>query len=367
LIRLRRLSAAAFLLASLTACEAGSSCSDGPVTLPDSGPGAVVAKFECARCHDAQETLPNLPRKRDCSGCHQALHAGAFDWTYREDVVREWKAHVTHLVDVPNLTDIDGRFRRDWLIDFLQEPHDVRPGLEAMMPRFRITEDEAKAIADYFIPETESYPSVDLFGVDLEAGRRVLASNGCGNCHQMSGVSDLPSSDIPVELSSESLAEATEMAPDLRYTRRRMTPAAVVAWLDDPHRLQRESLMPDIPLSTQKRRQAAAYIMRADLADKSRPSVPEVPEPLDRKVRYREVEQKVFKYVCWHCHSDPAGNFGDGGPGNTGGFGFEGAGLDLGSPRGIKRGRIGEDQIKEQFVDAIMDTVNVIKLKNKHY
>jgi DNA-binding IclR family transcriptional regulator len=31
------------------------------------------------------------------------------------------------------------------------------------------------------------------------------------------------------------------------------------------------------------------------------------------------------------------------------------------------RRRIGEEQIKEQFLDAIMDTVNVIELKNKHY
>ena len=31
------------------------------------------------------------------------------------------------------------------------------------------------------------------------------------------------------------------------------------------------------------------------------------------------------------------------------------------------RRRIGEEQINEQFLDAIMDTVNVIELKNKHY
>jgi DNA-binding IclR family transcriptional regulator len=31
------------------------------------------------------------------------------------------------------------------------------------------------------------------------------------------------------------------------------------------------------------------------------------------------------------------------------------------------RRRIGEEEIKGQFLDALLDTVNVIELKDKHY
>jgi hypothetical protein len=50
---------------------------------------------------------------------------------------------------------------------------------------------------------------------------------------------------------------------------------------------------------------------------------------LDRKVTYDEVATRVFRRTCWHCHGEPDFERGDGGPGNSGGFGFKGRGLNL--------------------------------------
>src|SRR5262249_41473006 len=59
---------------------------------------------------------------------------------------------------------------------------------------------------------------------------------------------------------------------------------------------------------------------------------------LERPVTWKEVNAQVFAAVCAHCHSDGKLTDGDGGPGNTGGLGYAGAGVDLGSYRGLLRG-----------------------------
>jgi hypothetical protein len=52
------------------------------------------------------------------------------------------------------------------------------------------------------------------------------------------------------------------------------------------------------------------------------------------------VNRRVFRKTCWHCHSDPDFARGDGGPGNTGGFGFAGVGLNLASYEGVSSGAL---------------------------
>jgi hypothetical protein len=61
---------------------------------------------------------------------------------------------------------------------------------------------------------------------------------------------------------------------------------------------------------------------------------------LERRVSYEEVDEKVFHITCRHCHSDPDAAMGDGGPGNTGGFGFAPKKLDLATYKGVAAGYI---------------------------
>jgi hypothetical protein len=52
-------------------------------------------------------------------------------------------------------------------------------------------------------------------------------------------------------------------------------------------------------------------------------SMPERLPTLDQRVGFDEVYQKVLSKSCVHCHGDPDFALDDGGPGFSGGFGFE--------------------------------------------
>jgi hypothetical protein len=64
---------------------------------------------------------------------------------------------------------------------------------------------------------------------------------------------------------------------------------------------------------------------------------------LERRVAFEEVKARVFRKTCWHCHSEPDLALGDGGPGNTGGFGFKGRGLSFVDYTTISSGSVGDD------------------------
>ena len=54
---------------------------------------------------------------------------------------------------------------------------------------------------------------------------------GCGLCHRMTGVAPLQGAILPVGVAVGDMARAIRLAPDLRYTRDRWRPSALVAWL----------------------------------------------------------------------------------------------------------------------------------------
>lgn len=305
---------------------------------PDpSTPAGRTARFECNRCHDAPGKLTPAPREKHCARCHQAVFEGAFDWQYAPWRVAEWRAHIKHFREVPSLAGLDRRVRRDWLISFLQEPHDLRPRLGEQMPRLPITEADARLIAAHLLGPETSTPKIPPVLGDAARGLRVFNSKGCLSCHAFSGASKVEASPIPIKLSAEAMARAVKLAPDLRHTRQKMRPDQIVSWLADPAALKPDAAMPKLPLTAQERADLTVFLTTTPLKSPS-PTTPPAPLPvLTRPVSHAEVERAVFKRVCWHCHSDPAGNGGDGGPGNTGGLGFSGKGLDFGTRAAILR------------------------------
>jgi mono/diheme cytochrome c family protein len=306
------------------------------------GEAALVERFQCYRCHDAPGKLVPAVREKHCVRCHQAVHAGDFDSEYSAEKVAGWKEHLVHLRRVPSLAGVE-RLRRDWLLEFLQAPHDLRPGLEAEMPRLAISPAEARSIVAYFAPAQEAEPAVALG--DPERGRVLFRGQDCAQCHHFSG-SGVEGPAAP----PSGLQDEVRLAPDLRHTRRRMSAGAVLAWLRDPQAVKADTLMPTFPLSDEQRKDLAAFVLQADLAPITSRTIPARLPLLERAVSHAEVERRVFKRICWHCHSDPIPVGGDGGPGNTGGFGFAGKGLDLGSYAAIKRGGHGPDGLPVDYL-----------------
>jgi cytochrome c2 len=282
-------------------------------------PDTVVDELQCARCHGEVPGARALARERSCSGCHHALHDGAFDHSHRPEAVARWKERVVHYLSVPSLRSVQ-RLQRDWVLSFVQRPVDVRPGLEEQMVPVPLSPERADelAMALGLQQRVEPLPEGDV-------ARGLALLQPCQGCHAYSGVWD---------------GAPPGLAPDLRWTRERLAPSVADAWLVDPRAVAPEASMPAPGLAPDARRDVLAALYRAPLVEPppTEPAelaaVPAHPAP----VSWEEAEQRVFRRICWHCHSDPAGNAGDGGPGNTGGFGYPGAGAQLGTRAGLLAG-----------------------------
>ncbi len=99
--------------------------------------------------------------------------------------------------------------------------------------------------------EAETPPRAERTG-DPEKGRRVIARVGCGACHEIPGVP----------------GAAGIVAPSLRRFAGRTLiagvhvnePQVLVSWLRDAPELSPETGMPEMPISEQEARDAAAYL-----------------------------------------------------------------------------------------------------------
>jgi cytochrome c2 len=326
------------LAAALAAC--GHSSGGGPSAGPaastteavrgDATRGrALVDKFECARCH----TVANVaepPKDKQCAGCHHDINAGTVAATPEQKT--RWQAKVAELGDVPSLVATGGRYERAWVESFLLHPHDLRPALQPTMPRLALTRQQAADIAIYLSPVDEAQvddSASTLAGADAARGRELMDVKGCGLCHRMSGVPPLRAGLLPTGVTPADMPRAVRLAPDLRFARDRWRASSLVRWLLDPQAVKPDSPMPMMGLSGDEARAVAAYLLRAPLAPEERKPVPARLPILARKVTYDEVATRVLRKTCWHCHGEPDFERGDGGPGNSGGFGFAGRGLNL--------------------------------------
>lgn len=310
----------------------------------DAGRGlTLMSRFECSRCHDIAGVMDALPEK-DCVGCHQEILAS--NYPAPAEVLPKWRQAVRPLAVTPDLPESASHFKRAWVEKFLLEPHDIRPNLHPMMPRLAISPDEARDIATALAPDDEE--PVSWRGTDLARGRKLMEEKSCGTCHLFSGVHPLP--DAPPALATGDVHPASiALAPDLRHTRDRLQVKSLIAWIRNPDSVKPGAMMPSMKLSLQEARDIARYIMTAELAPEPAPKLAQRLPLLDRRVSYDEVSEKVFRKTCWHCHGEPDYGIGDGGPGNTGGFGFKPRGLSLADYEGIASGYV-DDKGERQSV-----------------
>lgn len=301
----------------------------------------LVLKYECNRCHDGTGH-PAAVQGKHCVHCHKDIMEDRFK-APSESIAR-WKPRVKELADAPSLEASGKRFTRKWIESYLLQPADLRPHLKQYMPRLAISADDAKDIAAYLAPDADPpVPTAppELAGADLGKGRQLLDTKGCGSCHVFTGVAALQASPPPA-MDPKEFDRAHKLAPDLRVTRDRMTPARLVAWLEDSKAVKTDSAMPKIVLTAAEAKDLAGYLWSAEVtAPPSKPKVERLPV-LTRKVTFKEVDDKVFHRTCWHCHSEPDYAIGDGGPGNSGGFGFKPRGLNLSDYNGIAAGFVDE-------------------------
>lgn len=316
----------------------------------------LMAEFECNRCHDGTG-LVDEPEERHCVACHQSIRAGTFEASAAH--LRRWRRNLVSLNDVPSLANLGGHLRRDWVEAYLLDPHDVRPGLLATMPRLPLSEEQARDIAaalvdteptDTVTETTEQEPG----GSDTAPGLALLTERGCMRCHAFSGALDA----APVDAD----AAAQTLAPDLRHTRARMSRAALERWLRAPEEQRPGTAMPTPALTGAERSQVADAILATPLGAPAATAVPSRLPLLERPVRFAEVEERVLARTCKHCHADADFAQGEAGAGNTGGFGFGARGVNLLDYAGISSGYIADDGERRSLFASDDGTPHLVRV-----
>jgi cytochrome c2 len=283
--------------------------------------------------------VQKISNNYDCLGCHTKVLNGGYDSEYPAERSSDWKRNLRHLTYVPGLIDLSKRMQRGWFVEYVQSPHVVRPNLHTEMPPMPIGKEEAELLGDYFFPErTNEDTSIKAFAAgDFKRGESLFREKECARCHlfNQSHLEEPRSVDFwtPAVTPHE-----RRIAPDLRHTRKRMSHKQLIRWLLNPKSLKSDSVMPDFGFNQVEAIDLATYLLNAPLLESNSPLPLRTLTPATRPVEYSTLEKRLFKAMCWHCHSDPSYNNGDGGPGRTGGFGFTGADLSFASYEDTLRG-----------------------------
>jgi cytochrome c2 len=295
---------------------------------------ALVAEFECNRCHVGTGlAAPKLDQ--DCVGCHEQIATDKFKAASSK--LAKWKPHILPYRDVPSLSDLGAHLRPAWVRDYLLHPHDLRPNLAQTMPRLSMSPEQARDIATYLTAtKAPAEPSATVAAIpaNIAHGKELLSLRGCVSCHQVSGAG------LASPPKNDPVVRTLSLAPDLRFARARSEPGTLVRWLLDPAKLKHDAAMPKLGLSDADARDLAAFLSFGELEPAPPPTHFERLPVLERRVAFDEVNEQVFAVTCRHCHTNPDSAGGDGGPGNTGGFGFKPRKIDFSSYRGIQSGGV---------------------------
>lgn len=312
---------------------------------------ALVAKFECNRCHD-ETGLESVAREQHCIHCHRDIVSGTFPAPPLK--LAKWSKTAVRYQDVPSLQGLTLRLRPEWIVQFVREPHQIRPQLGQSMPRLVIDAEQARDMVTYFstvdavrrgLVPASAAPPVEG---NTAHGRELFETRGCTACHEFTGARVVSRPAAPTFATDTDRSVA--LAPDLRFTRERYLPGALAKWLVNPSALKPDTRMPNLGLTPVDAVDLASFVLTTRLDPPPRAVVVARRPVLDRPVSFAEVNERVLMKTCRHCHTDPDKARGDGGPGNTGGFGFVPRGLDLSSYEGVSAGFVdGEGQRRSVF------------------
>jgi mono/diheme cytochrome c family protein len=220
-----------------------------PLEMKDPAPAAVIAGRQ-------------LVAEKNCRGCHIIEGLGG-------DIRGHLRGIELQGQLPPNLNTQGHKTQPEWLHRFLMDPSRVRlrPWLNAVMPTFQFTEEEANTIGAYFsaldkVPypyittQVQSTPELLRAGADLFSMDKLQ----CGKCHPTG--STLPPGRDP-----------SELAPDLGLAKERLRPDWVIRWLEDPQRIFPNTRMPtfwSLDEATRQRKSQFPEVLGGDSAQQMR-------------------------------------------------------------------------------------------------
>lgn len=170
-----------------------------------------------------------LVTRYNCQGCHKIEGKG--------HAIKPFLLDENNLP--PDLASLGHRVQSGWLFDFLGDPSTVqtRPWLQARMPTFDFSDEEANSLVEYFAVadgrHAFSYPPEDGPERERVVGEQVFNMLQCAKCH--------PSG--PGAAAASGAADA-ELAPSLLLARARLRHDWVPAWIKDPQSFVPGTKMP---------------------------------------------------------------------------------------------------------------------------
>jgi len=206
----------------------------------------------------AREPLPAWHLKHQASAVPAAVHQEERATLGRESAARFGCARchssafpgLTDPPPGPALTDLGGRVARAWLLRWLDNPAAVHADarMPALFPAGRAGFAERWLVTESLLGPAApaDAPKTPVPG-DHRAGRQTFIHLGCAACHLLP---DLPAKD-----------QATLGRAPLRGLGDRLTPAALAAFLANPHTRYPDGRMPRLPLTPEAARDIAAYLL----------------------------------------------------------------------------------------------------------
>jgi cytochrome c2 len=146
------------------------------------------------------------------------------------------------------LTFEGSRVQREWLVDYLIQPHAIRPVLTERMPNFRMTRDEAiqlsEAIETLFVDPRvaeDPFQGKPASDADPAEGARLYVTLGCRSCHIIG-------------------SSGGYYGPPLTDSAARLKSGWTYFWLKGPQRWRADVRCPDFGLTDRDALRLTAYI-----------------------------------------------------------------------------------------------------------
>lgn len=190
----------------------------------------VPSRYTADRSQRAVQVVDGrrLMHQYNCIGCHEIENRGGSIRKYYENPA----------LAPPPLNGEGEKVQSHWLFGFLKEPVPLRPWLNARMPTFSFSDQEANLLIGFFngLSKVEiPYAYFDDRKVPrehLDAARVLFSKDffNCLSCHQQG------------ERKPEGPPEG--WAPDLTLARSRLNPNWIIKWLQDPQKVEPGTKMP---------------------------------------------------------------------------------------------------------------------------
>jgi mono/diheme cytochrome c family protein len=198
----------------------------------------------------------------------------------------------------PYLRRLDAKVRPEWLVDWVENPHEFRP--RTRMPDFMLDREQATAVSAYLLSSSKEASDEWLDGRETPAGidptdraqvargELLVDSLGCRGCHGFAP------EDSPALLGTNK-----DVAPNLARVAEKTSARWLFHWLKNPRAYSPDSRMPSLRLSDEEAADIVTYLLTLGN-----------PPPVDEKLRaavaspeaVKTGEALVRKYGCPGCH-----------------------------------------------------------------